>query len=201
MNNMDPLRFLRFYLGFKAHFTNEKYDIIEKKGAVKGVTYHNFLKRNDHQRITNLAKSFNHTRDATTFLLANFALKNVYPFEDIEYSEKLCRSWIKLKESLTYTFKQDILFINEFCETNKKTFRELFYSKNGNIPIILQMYLANRINITSLCIMDKILDYTSEWLVEYKLWYDDILRIKKLGSFIRVDETKFKTIMERIIER
>lgn len=196
---VEPLKVFKLYLGVKTHFSDINYDVIEKRCGIRGASIHNLEKRKDCKAIFYLSTKFQTVRQASSFLVANFAYKNEYPFADREKSISLYKQWLKNKDSLTYKFEQDIIYINEYSEHKKIDFWDVFYS-DDDLPAIIQMYLANKINIESLSILNKIRDFTTQLLPRHPLWYKDILRIKKLGSFINVDEAKYYSIIERIRE-
>lgn len=186
-------------MGVRTHFNNDNYDVIEMKCRVRGVTKQNLEKRKDCKVIHYFSTKFETPRQASSFLVANFAYGNEYPFADYEKGVLLYKKWKKNKESLTYRFQQDIMFINEYTEYKQIKFSGVFLCDTG-VPPILQMYLANKINIESLAILNKIQDFTTQLLARYPLWNKDILRIRKLGTFINVDESKYYSIIERIIK-
>lgn len=186
-------------MGIRTHFNNDNYDVIERKCRTRGATIHNLEKRRDCKLILYIASKFETPRQASSFLVANFAYGNEYPFADYEKSFSLYSQWKKAKESLTYRFQQDIMFINEYREHNQIEFWEVFLCDTG-VPPILQMYLANKLHIESLAILNKIQDFTLPLLARYPLWNKDILRIRKLGTFINVDEGKYYSIIERIVK-
>jgi len=196
---VEPLKFYKWYMGIKAHFNSESYDLIEKKCRTKGATKYNFEKRRDCKLIVYISAKFQTPKQATSFLVANFAYKNEYPFADYEKSVLLYKKWCKNKESLSYNFTQDIKYIKEYCEFKGIDFWDVFYSEN-ELPAIIQMALSNKLNIESLAILCRLQDFTKPLLDKHPMWHKDILRIRKLGTFINVDEGKYNSIIERIRE-
>lgn len=197
---VSGLQFFKLYMGVRTHFSIDSYNVIEKKCRTRGATIHNFEKRRDCKLILYFASKFETPRQASSFLVANFAYKNEYPFSDYEKSFSLYKKWIKNKESLTYRFKQDILYINEYCELKQIDFWEVFLC-DKDMPVIMKMALANKIHIETLAILNRLKDFTTQLLARYPMWNKDILRIRKLGSFVSVDETKYHSIIERIREQ
>jgi hypothetical protein len=62
------------------------------------------------------------------------------------------------------------------------------------IPPLFVAYKSGKINIETLTIMNALENFSDSWKSIFHLWRDDLLRIRKLESFIKFDETKFQQI-------
>ena len=70
--------------------------------------------------------------------------------------------------------------------------------KNGQHPWLLRDYLAKNVSLETLCIMDEIIGFTTDWerLISEKVVYPDVhIKIRKYKTFVSVDHKKFKNIL------
>jgi hypothetical protein len=183
-----PERCFQLYLSIKTHFANEKYDAIKHNGRIKNATIDDFNKRNDKALITLAAKRFYDTKHAASFFVANFAYGNTYPFDDEEKATKLYTQWQRNRQSLTKMFMDDLDYL---------TLKGVSYEKLVSIeqiPPLFVAYKSGKINIETLTIMNALENFSDSWKSIFHLWRDDLLRIRKLESFIKFDEAKFQQI-------
>lgn len=75
-----------------------------------------------------------------------------------EYSDVTYREWKALIGGLEYHFDNDCKKMAEIANNANATFRDLFISRNGGIPLALQMVNGNHINIETFCLIDGVLN-------------------------------------------
>jgi hypothetical protein len=183
-----PERCFQLYLSIKTHFSNEKYDAIKYNGRIKNATIDDFNKRNDKALFTVASRKFDDTKHAASFFVANFAYGNTYPLDDEEKAFKFYTQWQRNRQSLTKMFRDDL----DYLASKKISYEELI--STDKIPPLFVAYKSGKINIETLTIMNALENFSDRWKSIFHLWKDDLLRIRKLESFIKFDEAKFQQI-------
>lgn len=189
---IDPVRTLQLYMSLKMHFTTVTFDAIRGNGRVKHAGLAELERRNDKALIKAFSAKVDKTQEAAAILVANFAYGNDYPFADIDKAFTLHTKWQKVRQSLTKTFRDDIVFLNSYCEAHNREFKDLF-EVNG-IPLAYQLLLNGKIHIETLSIINRFENFVPLWMNSMKVWRKEFLRIQKVGSFIKIDETKYGII-------
>ena len=102
---MTPFEAYKLYIAIKQHFSSPSYDFFKYNGKVR-VSADNFETRKDKYMFYKLSKR----DDAMEYLVAILSQHpNVWVGEMFEPKyEQLYKDYLKKKESLTYTFKNDI---------------------------------------------------------------------------------------------
>ena len=195
MNDLDAYR---TYLAFKLHFTTDKYDITKTKGAVTA-SKESFLKRTDQFAFKKLADEF-HDDELPKFLIANHVDGNRWGGAFI-YDEALqvYNKWRGRLQSLTKNFKNDL---DEICveleEEEMNIFDKCFVVKDGQHPLLLQMYCRGDVTIETMLILDAINNYLSYWdktLKDDFFWKEERRKLIKYRPFLDFDIDKYKVIM------
>lgn len=186
---ISPEKCLELYLSLRSHFQTEKYDAIKNNGRAKGATRSILEARNDCRLIEHFARKFGDVREAASFFVANMAYGNQYPFSNEEKSFKNYTKWQRNRQSLSKMFSDDIYTI----EKTKLSISELVSTQSGMPPLFLLMK-NGKINIETVAIINQYQPFIETWKKELPLWKSDFLRIGKLGSFIKTDETRFKKL-------
>ena len=70
---------------------------------------------------------------------------------------------MKVIESLTYSFEQDIKEIKEFLEDRNLTFDDLFKVKGGDHPILFRFVEQKMIRVETYIIMDQVLNFSKNF--------------------------------------
>lgn len=165
----------------KLHFTQKSYDVLSNGGRVKNTTQTDLEKRRDKGLFFHFSKLAETPKDMASILVANFALGNFYPIDDPTKALKLHHTWKKTKESLSYTFTNDIRTIEE---SDKSWFTLL---------------LNQKISIMSVVILDDILEGKLKDEIP-TAWSSYRMRLDKIRPFIRYDKAKFTSIYHSIKE-
>lgn len=187
---MDAFEAYKHFLALKRHFTTKHYDYFKYKGVVN-VKKDRFDIRNDKYFFHKLSKH----KDLTNFLIALFAYgKQDLWIGDImrnEESEKLYNQWLKVKQSLSYTFASDLEKFNEDLVSS-------FVVNQGQHPHALKLLLRKDINIETFIIINDILRFTSSWnrdIIEKIVWPEVRQRCKKYHPFLNYDKKIFNEII------
>jgi hypothetical protein len=197
---MDGFRAYRFYLALKLHFTTEKYNVFESKGAVK-TNKSKFELRNDRFIFDKIAKKFSSEKELIQFMASNFIYGNqnfVYsgPESDDNYIE-----WQRRKQSITKILSDDCQKILTEAEKQNYSAYDIFYCTKNVAPYIIYMYAAKQICIESVCILDEALHFTQEWnssTAVMLLLGDEVRRIQKSKGFIKYDVSKTAGIINNL---
>jgi hypothetical protein len=190
----DPVKTLQLYMALKAHFSSVSFDAVKGNGKFKNANKEQLEKRNDKSLIAAFGKKCDNPQQVASVLVANFAYGNDYPFNDIDRAFSLHNKWQKIRQSLTKTFSDDIVYLNIHCEDHNREFKDLF-EVNG-VPTLFQLTLSGKIHIETVAILDRLMNFIPLWMEGLPLWKKEFLKIKKLQSFIVIDEQKFRRVLK-----
>lgn len=200
---MDGYKAYKYYLAVKLHFTSEKFSVFENGGRVRG-SRDTFYKRNDRYIFEKLANKYNEDRVIIQYFVSNFAYNNDNAIYSAGEAEECFLKWKKRKQSMTKMFIDDLTNIINFCDFNKHDYANVFHSVDGSLPVVLNLFLADRISIESLSIMNDLYpDFISDWnndpMIQIVLG-NKMLRIKKLNGFVKYDKEKVTKIFDSFKE-
>lgn len=197
---MDGYTAYKTYLGVKYHFNKMTYDY-PRYGAANA-KYETFVKRNDRYYFERLAKKYKDS-ELVDFLIANFLEdKNIWIGDCLTIeAEEVYDKWCKRNQSLEYLYEQDLEKLCRYLEDNNLRFDDLFTSKNGNYPSILNMMIQNEILPETFCILDLLVSFmkNTDKDFEQDLIYTNItLKYKKYKSFLA--KTNIKIFRQKTID-
>jgi len=176
-----------YYLALKRHFTSE-YDFFKYNGKVKANS-HSFENRKDKFFFYKLSKMPN----AEQLILANL-LENpqIWVGDLIENkAHEVYQQWLKKQQSLTYVFRTDISELDQDDPDSD-------LMTNGDHPNLLRLYVADKISIETLVILDDVLNFFPYWEKKIRdkiLWTDINKRVKKYRPFLNYDKAKMRKIV------
>ena len=179
----------KLYVALKLHFTDDNYDYFKYNGHVKADA-HSFESRRDRYFFEKLAKHTN-PRD---FLLANLVSGQRSYIRDLAYGDeakKTYSAWLRVKESLTYVFTEDLSNL-------KPNLKDNFVCPNNQHPYLLKLYLGGHIKIETLSILCDITGCLRVWdnkLEGDPIYHDVGMLVKKYIPFLNYDKEKFKSII------
>ena len=185
---MTPFEVYKKYIALKNHFTKKTYDYFKYNGQVKA-NAQTFETRRDKYFFYKLSKR----KDIEEFLLANLVdgSRDFWIGEVRDHiPEEVYRKWRKRKESLTYTYKEDLSRL-------KEDFDENFVVEQYGHPHLLRMYLRKEVCIETMVILDMLVNYSKVWnkkLKEDLIWGEVYHTMVKYRPFLSIDLDKFKTI-------
>lgn len=176
------------YVALKMHFNKDDYDFVKYEGNIR-MKLESFEKRNDVLEFHELSRK----KNAAGLLLSNLVANPKSWIGDIlsEDGERVYKSWLKRKQSLTYQFKSDIKELHS-------DFDENFVVKSGQMPHIVRLYLSGDITLETLTILADMRDTTDYWKrnVNDTLIFPSINRVvAKYRPFIDYDGDKMKKII------
>lgn len=192
---MTPFQVYKLYLALRLHFTSDKYDIIEKRGAIR-TSEQAFARRNDLMGVNRLARKYN-VSQCTNFMVANFVggEKNGGMFAI--GSEAVYKQWQGKLERLGYMYQDEL---RTLCES-VKAFDDLMDCSRGHPPI-LKAYLNGSVSIETLTILEKCLPWVDRvhiYLENDVIWPDLRRTIVKYKPFLKIRKDKYSAITQKIL--
>ena len=190
---MEAFDAYRMYLGLKLHFTTD-YDYTRYSGKTSA-TKSSFLKRKDRNFFAKVARKYGEsTQD---YFVSNFVCSPkgwLGDFNATNYND-----WMKYKQSLTYNFTNEMSFL--FSQVSE--FDEIFSCQKGKHPVLLKNYLAKRISLQSMVILQGLVGYVKQFDKELKddlVWPDNRRLIVKYGAFLSYDKEKCRVQLLKLIK-
>lgn len=192
---MDGVKAYRYYMAIKLHFTSEKFNVFENKGAIKG-SRETIQARNDYYIFEKLGRKFSTDKEYIQYIASNFMYGNHDVVYNIGYeSESLYKEYIKRKQSITKVFTDDChTIVNELDKIN---------FTNNQLPYIIRLYLSNRITLETVRILDDKLNIIQHLKLKnqmvYKMFEDSLRIIEKSKGFVKYNKDKIDMVYEDII--
>ena len=183
----------QMYLGLKLHFTTD-YDY-RKYGGKTSASKGSFLKRRDRYFFSRVARKYG--EDTLDYYIANFVKSPKGWLGD--FSEENYNEWTKNKQSLTYNFISDMNIL--FAQVDD--FEALFSCNNGQHSVLLKNFLAKRIRLETMVILQGLLSYVKQHDEDLKddlIWPDVRRAIVKYGVFLSYNKEKCKSQLLKLIK-
>jgi hypothetical protein len=197
---MDGFKAYRYYLSVKLHFTTDKYDVFETRGAVKG-SREAFEARNDRFMFEKISRKFETEKDYIQYLVANFAYGNKEVIWNTESTENY-DLWRKRKQAITQNFVNDLATMLTNLENNGIIHDKLFNFVGDEYPVALNLFIGGKISIETLRIIDDIHPILGAWKRTQAgwIWEDELRRITKLKGFVKYNKSKISEIFAHFKE-
>ena len=190
---MEGWQAYQMYLGLKLHFTSD-YDYTQYGGKTRA-SKASFLKRKDRYFFARVAKKYD---DKTLeYFVANFVKSPKGWLGD--FKEENYLEWSKNKQSLTYNFITDMSLL--FSQISD--FDDIFSLQTGQHPVLLKNFLAKRISLETMVILQGLLNYVKQFDEDLKddlVWPDNRRMIVKYAAFLNYDKQKCKTQLLKLIK-
>ena len=178
----------KMYCALKRHFNSESYDYFKYQGKVR-TTHKAFEKRNDKYFFAKLAKH----KDIEGFLVANLAYGDLWVGDLVneQAAEKQYREWLKRRQSMSYTFRNDIEKIGSMKEEMRVVDKQH--------PKLFKRYLSKEICIETLIIMNGLWKgmmfmYWNEMLKD-PVWRNVHQKLLKFSPFVQYEEDKYMSML------
>ena len=186
---MEAYEAYKIYHALKLHF-NSDYDYNKYHGKAK-VTVDSYLKRKDKPFFAKVARKYLTPENTKNFFISNFIINPkgwVGNFNEQNYDD-----YRKRNQSLKYNY------INELHELFQKisVFDELFHVKEGQHPLLLKQFLAKKVSIETMCIMENLLEFCKYWnedIEEQYVWKEQEKLIKNYSSVLTFNKDSYKMI-------
>ena len=193
---MNGFKAYRYHLALKLHFTKDKYNVFETRGNIK-VSLDAYRSRNDSYIFERLTKKLDTDKDFIQFVVANYAYGNVNYLYDEGLAVSNYTQWLKVKESITKTFSDDLAAVQYEAEKQGIIFDSIINCTNNDLPFIIKLYLGKSIQPQTISILHDLTGMIDEWQKDPSLtifFEDEMLRLKKLKGFFTYDKEKLETI-------
>ena len=187
------LQFLALRFHFEGTFVGDhkggSYDYFKHKGKVRRISEEKFNKRGEKTIFINLSNKFS-DEQILDYYLANFIRGAKWI---MEFNQENWADHMKIVQSLQYFYENDIEKLLTFVDD----FDILFKCDNGNHPKLIKSYLGKKINLETLIILEKILEYRSTFdkeITETYIWPKVSRLILKYQPFMRISTRKYRMI-------
>lgn len=195
---MDAFEAYKIYIAVKNHFTLESYDYFKYNKKIN-LSHDSFLKRKDKIFFAKLGnRKSEYLED---FLVANFLHDPKIWIGELlsEESEQRYKDWKRKQESLTYIFKNEMSFIDDW---NADELNNWFEVTKGEHPNIIRMYLRKEISLETLTILNSIMNFTKRYDVEVTdPIYKEVSKLcRKYQQFLKFDKSKAKSILREMVK-
>lgn len=189
---MDPFESYKLYNALKLHFETDGYDAVKYNYKTR-VNSQSFFKRRDKYFFAKLGK--NYGKDLVKYYVSNF-IKDVKYVGDMlgPDGESNYHDMIKVHESLTYRFKNDINTLSSMVNS----FDELLECKDNEYPLVINKLLQEEICLETVVILNKLtrfMDRADKQITETIMWPDISRKVHKYDPFITIDRDKMKKIV------
>jgi hypothetical protein len=187
------------YQAIKLHFSTDSYDF-HKYGGKSKISVDAFENRKDKYYFYKLSRRLTNKDELISFLVANFLQdENCWVGNLLDDSaDAVYRDRQKVLQGLSYHFQNDCEKIfDEVLNPN-----EVIKIVNGDYPMLLTMSLRKEIEIETLCILNKILQFLPNWknnITDTIRWPQYCRKIIKYSPFIEFDQSKCVNILKKVI--
>lgn len=195
---MNGFKAYRYHLALKLHFTKDKFNVFENRGNIR-VSLDAFRSRNDAYLFDRLAKKLDTDREFIQYVVANYAYGNTNYLYDEALAQGNHTQWIKVKESITKVFGDDISKILYEAVKLKLDSESILNCTNNDLPFIIKLYLGKIIQPQTISILHDLTGMIDKWQNEPSLnifFEDEMLRLKKLKGFFSYDKEKIQKIYD-----
>jgi len=199
---MDGFDVYKIYLAIKLHFTSESYDYFKHNGKTTA-RLNTFTKRRDRYFFHKLSRSYSSSA-CVDYFVAGFIGSDTVWIGDVvgKSGQENYTRWQKRIESLSYVFENDCDTLLDFIEEKEIKFDDLFKVKKGQHPPLVKLYLANKITVESMVILNDILNYTKQFnkeIGETVIWPKKYKLLMNYKPFLKYNSTKMKMIIKKKI--
>jgi len=185
--------------GIKLHFTSSSYDFFKYNGK-SNVTKQNFANRKDKYSFYKLSRKYRN-EDLVNFYVANFLVKDITWIGDITGAEgeENYKMWQKRNQSLSYRFKEDIMYLVDKVSTSS----DMIKVKDGQYPLLLNETMQGAVSIETLSILNHMMGFFEMWdkkISDTIIWPTWKMKCEKYTPFIHYDASKYKETFKEAIK-
>ena len=195
MMTMEAYDAYKIYIALKSHF-NGDYDFLKYNGKTN-VKVDSFLKIGDRPFFGRVARKYLTSENVKRFYISNFLVNTKGWIGD--FNEQNYVDYKKRIESLKYNYK------NELQEILRKVklLDEIFLVNGGQHPLLLKQFLAKKISIETMCILESLMEFTPYWdknITEKYVWPEQKKLIKNYQSVLTFDKSSYKVETINIVK-
>jgi len=182
------------YLAIKLHFTKDDYDFFKYNGETNA-KYETFIQRNDRYFFVKAGRKYGN--NIVDYFVSNF-ISNKSPYiKDMNNEAYLERQ--KRIDGITYYFERDM---EQLLRKSEKNFNKIFKVDRGQHPILVKTYLAKRVSLETLCILNDLLNYTKNFNKQIKdniIWPTLKRKIVKYSPFLTYNKERMKLNLKKML--
>ena len=187
------------FQALKLHFTQKSYDYFKYNGKSR-VSVDSFENRKDKYYYYKLSRKYPDKDDFVNLTVSNLLQKENLWVADLmqEEAEVTYREYLKVLQSLSYTFENDCRNIFEGVDDPNDVIKVV----DGDYPILLRMCLQKDIEFVTLCVLAQILGFLPMWekkIADTIRWPTVHQKITKFAAFLPKDVVKYKMILKKVI--
>ena len=190
----DPFDSYKLYNALKLHFETN-YDAV-KYNFKSNVTPQSFFKRKDKYFFAKLAKKYN--GELKDFYISQFINTEKYIGDMMDKdAEENYAKFKKIKESIHRVFSVDINILNE----QEKQFDLLFKSENGQVPLVVKLWMQEEISLETVVILNSIFGFIereSDNISDTIMWPDIKRLIEKYNPFVYYNRDKCMKLLTNV---
>lgn len=184
---IDGFRVYKFYLATKLHFTTDKFNVFENKGRVKG-SREKFWSRNDRGLFEKIGREFETDRDLIEYFVSNFMVGNDCVVYSGDTANDNYKTYVKIKQSLTRQFQNDLNKIHLHLEQNPDKLNDLYDFDGTKVPELMKLLIGGDITVQSLLILDSFRPFLDNWNLQTNLIFEEECRkVVKSKGFLKWD--------------
>ena len=191
---IDPFDSYKMYNALKLHFETDGYDAI-KYNYKSNASPKAFMRRKDKYFFAKLAK--NYDTDLLTYYVSNFKMGVGYVGDMInESGERNYKDHKRIQESIHRVFSVDINNILLTCED----FDKLLISEDGQLPLVIKLWLREEISLESVVILNAILGFVkreTKNINDTIMWPDTKRKIEKYSPFVNFSRNKCISLLQK----
>jgi len=199
---MDGFDVYKIYLAVKLHFTSESYDYFKHNGKTTA-RLNTFTKRRDRYFFHKLSRSYSSNACVDYFVAGFLDSDSVWIGDAVGKSgEENYARWQKRIESLSYVFENDCDTLLDFIEEKGIKFDDLFKVKDKQHPPLVKLYLAKKLTVETMVILNDILNYSKQFnkeIGETVIWPKKYKLLMNYKPFLKYNITKMKMIIKKKI--
>jgi len=191
---IDPFESYKLYNALKLHFETN-YDAV-KYNFKSNVTPQSFFKRKDKYFFAKLAMKYN--GQLKDFYISQFINTEKYIGDMMDKpAEENYARYKRIKESTHRVFSVDINILNE----QEKQFDSLFKSENGQVPLVVKLWMQEEISLETIVILNSIfgfIDRESQNISDTIMWPDMKRIIEKYTPFVYYNRNKCMKLLTNV---
>jgi hypothetical protein len=191
---IDPFESYKLYNALKLHFETN-YDAV-KYNFKSNVTPQSFFKRKDKYFFAKLAMKYN--GQLKDFYISQFINTEKYIGDMMDKpAEENYARYKRIKESIHRVFSVDINILNE----QEKQFDSLFKSENGQVPLVVKLWMQEEISLETIVILNSIfgfIDQESQNISDTIMWPDMKRIIEKYTPFVYYNRNKCMKLLTNV---
>ncbi len=189
------------YESLKLHFTKDSYDFFKYNGKTN-ISITVFENRKDKYHFYKLSRKYSNRDELISFIVANLLVKDNLWVGDLltEDAEVNYRNHQKVLQSFSYIFESDCNEVFSKSDDPNSVLKVI----DGDYPVLLIKTFRKEIHIESFAMLAKILKFMGVWSKQISdtiRWPSYRTKIEKLMPFLPQDETKYKLILKKIIQK